>query len=138
MKFILENQPHYAIQGYEEGEITIAVVQQNEAAPASTAIKRLSRSFILGAEILNEDWRHPDDVKACQTEDFQPLLDLEPEVVLISTGNSIVFPPANALQAFYARNIGVEVMTTGAACRTFNVLASEYRKVIAGFMLVAT
>ncbi len=135
MKFILENQPHYAIQGYEDDEITVAVVQQNDTAPASTAIKRLSRSFILGAEVLNEDWHHPADVNACRVEDFQLLLDLKPEVVIISTGNSIIFPPANALQAFYERNIGVEVMTTGAACRTFNVLASEYRKVIAGFML---
>lgn len=59
------------------------------------------------------------------------LLELEPEVVLLGTGQRQVFPdPAFGAQ-FLAAGIGFEVMDTGAACRTFNVLVSEQRRVAA-------
>jgi uncharacterized protein len=56
---------------------------------------------------------------------------LQPEVVLIGTGQRQVFPaPAFGAQ-FLRAGIGFEVMDTGAACRTFNVLVSEQRLVVA-------
>ena len=59
------------------------------------------------------------------------LLELRPEVVLIGTGQRQVFPaPAFGVQ-FLKLGIGFEVMDTGAACRTFNVLVSEQRLVVA-------
>jgi uncharacterized protein len=59
------------------------------------------------------------------------LLELQPEVVLIGTGQRQVFPaPAFGVQ-FLKAGIGFEVMDTGAACRTFNVLVSELRRVVA-------
>jgi uncharacterized protein len=59
------------------------------------------------------------------------LLELHPEVVLIGTGQRQVFPaPAFGVQ-FLKAGIGFEVMDTGAACRTFNVLVSELRLVVA-------
>lgn len=59
------------------------------------------------------------------------LLELRPEVVLLGTGPKQVFPdPAFGAQ-FLAAGIGFEVMDTGAACRTFNVLVSEQRLVAA-------
>ena len=59
------------------------------------------------------------------------LLELQPEVVLIGTGQRQVFPaPAFGVQ-FLKVGIGFEAMDTGAACRTFNVLVSEQRLVVA-------
>jgi uncharacterized protein len=59
------------------------------------------------------------------------LLELRPEVVLIGTGQRQVFPaPAFGVQ-FLEAGIGFEAMDTGAACRTFNVLVSEQRLVVA-------
>ena len=56
---------------------------------------------------------------------------LEPELVLVGTGARQVFPAADFGAQFLRAGIGVEVMDTGAACRTFNVLAAEHRRVVA-------
>ncbi|MDP9013947.1 MAG: MTH938/NDUFAF3 family protein [Pseudomonadota bacterium] len=59
------------------------------------------------------------------------LLEFEPELVLIGTGGRQVFPEASFGARFLKSGIGFEVMNTGAACRTFNVLVSEQRRVVA-------
>lgn len=59
------------------------------------------------------------------------ILELEPELVLIGTGRRQIFPAPQFGARFLERGIGLEVMDTGAACRTFNVLLSEHRRVVA-------
>jgi uncharacterized protein len=59
------------------------------------------------------------------------LLALEPELILVGTGPHQVFPDPAFGAAFLQAGIGFEVMDTGAACRTFNVLVSEQRRVVA-------
>ncbi len=63
--------------------------------------------------------------------DFEPLLETEPEIVLLGTGARQQFPPRELIFAFARRGIGLETMHTAAAARTFNVLASEGRRVTA-------
>lgn len=63
--------------------------------------------------------------------DFSILLDEKPEVILLGTGTSTVFPPRELVFAFARRGIGFEVMATPAAARTFNVLAGENRQLAA-------
>jgi len=58
-----------------------------------------------------------------------------PEIVLIGTGTRHNFPPAAALVPLLEAKIGYEIMDTAAACRTYNVLASEGRRVVAGLVL---
>lgn len=62
------------------------------------------------------------------------LLDLDPELVIIGTGAAQQFPPPESLMMFYRAGVGIEVMNTQAACRTFNVLVMEERKVVAGLI----
>ena len=62
---------------------------------------------------------------------LEKVLDLQPEVVLIGAGARQVFLTPQQMMYFFSRNVGVEVMTTDAACRTFNVLVSESRNVAA-------
>jgi uncharacterized protein len=59
------------------------------------------------------------------------LLALEPELVLVGTGARQVFPAPGFCAEFLRRRVGFEVMDTGAACRTFNVLVAEQRRVVA-------
>jgi uncharacterized protein len=59
------------------------------------------------------------------------IMALEPELVLIGTGTRQVFPAAEFGAQFLRAGIGFEVMDTGAACRTFNVLVAEHRRVVA-------
>ena len=63
--------------------------------------------------------------------DFNSVFDTKPEIVLLGTGASNVFPPRELTFAFARKGIGLEVMDTSAAARTFNVLANEGRRVAA-------
>jgi uncharacterized protein len=63
------------------------------------------------------------------------LLAQGPEIVLLGTGPRQIFPAASFRAQFLSAGIGVEVMDTGAACRTFNVLVAEQRRVVALLML---
>lgn len=96
--------------------------------------RQLRRSFILSPTKLIEDWE-VGDVAALSAQDLEPLLALGPELVLLGCGDAQRFPPAEAQAACLARGVGLEVMTNAAAARTFNVLAAEARKVVAGFVL---
>jgi uncharacterized protein len=71
----------------------------------------------------------PDSVKELSEEHVTQMLSYEPEVVLIGTGSKIFFPEQALFAACYDRQIGVEVMDTKAACRTYTVLMAEGRKV---------
>lgn len=67
--------------------------------------------------------------------DFAPLVAKAPEIILLGTGPTNLFPPRELLFAFARRGIGLETMDTRAAARTFNVLASEGRRVAAALYL---
>jgi uncharacterized protein len=64
---------------------------------------------------------------------FDParILALDPELVLLGTGHRQMFPSTAFRAQFLSVGIGFEVMDTGAACRTFNVLVAEQRRVVA-------
>ncbi|HXA37104.1 MAG TPA: MTH938/NDUFAF3 family protein [Steroidobacteraceae bacterium] len=63
------------------------------------------------------------------------ILALDPELVLLGTGERQIFPAASFRARFLSAGIGLEVMDTGAACRTFNVLVAEQRRVVALLMV---
>jgi uncharacterized protein len=91
-------------------------------------------SLILTATALFEHWR-PLTAEDVHADDLAPLLELAPEVVLLGTGARQMFPDPLVLQAFHARRIGVEVMDTAAACRTYNLLVAEGRQVAAALIV---
>lgn len=66
--------------------------------------------------------------------DFEPLLALAPEVVLIGTGSKLRFAHPSVYSALLQARIGVDFMDNGALCRTFNILCAEERRVIAVIM----
>ncbi len=96
----------------------------------------LSTSFIIAPNTLIENWSVR-DITALTLADIAALLDLQPELILLGSGERQGFPPAETMAACLSRGIGLESMTNAAAARTFNVLASEGRRVVAGFVLAA-
>lgn len=95
----------------------------------------LTSSFIISPDKLIEDWS---TARILTAADMAPLLALQPEVILLGTGSRQVFPSASVMAACLTAGIGIEVMDNPAAARTFNVLASEGRRVAAGFLLTPT
>ena len=96
--------------------------------------RRLTASFVLAPNTLVETWP-VHDVKTMVPADLDALFALQPELVLLGCGATQAFPAAATMAACLSRGIGLEAMTNAAAARTFNVLASEGRRVVAGFVL---
>ena len=109
------------IRGYGPGELRI-----NDAVYRTSAI--VAAGEIRAAPALC-------DAAALAAEHAPQLLELKPEVVLLGTGRRQVFPAAAFGVQFLQAGIGFEVMDTGAACRTFNVLVGEQRHVAALLIL---
>ncbi len=111
----------HAIVACTEGEVRL----RNRAIAGSVIVTR---------ETVQDDW-HPPAPEALSIDDFEKLLALRPEVVLLGTGNRQRLPSPALYAAFAERGIGLEVMDNRAACRTFNLLLSEYRDVAVALML---
>lgn len=91
-------------------------------------------SVIVTREAVIDGWQ-PAMPDALTIQDFEGLLALAPEVVLLGTGSRQRLPPPDLYAAFASRGIGLEAMDNRAACRTFNVLLGEFRDVAVALML---
>jgi uncharacterized protein len=95
--------------------------------------REIRDSVILSATTLTP-WP-PRSVDELSVEHLPVLFELAPEVVVLATGATQKFPRAALRAEFATRKIGLEVMEIGAACRTYNVLVGEERKVLAAILL---
>ena len=91
-------------------------------------------SLVLSAKSILPDWS-VGSMDELSEDHLRPILELEPEVVLLGTGAQQAFPPPRLIMKFYENGIGFEAMTTAAACRTFNVMVSEERRVVAALIV---
>jgi len=94
----------------------------------------LQNSFVITPEQLRTDWP-PGSLEQVKGDDLTELAKLEPEVLLLGTGKALRFPATEQLAALIGLGVGYELMNTAAACRTYNILASEGRKVAAAIIL---
>jgi uncharacterized protein len=111
-----------AINGYAPGQVRV-----------NTRV--YSRSVIVTPQALVDDWP-PQDLAGLTTEHVARLAELDPEIVLIGTGESQRFPPPAVLEPLLRRRIGIEVMDTAAACRTYNIVMAEGRQVAAALFMI--
>jgi uncharacterized protein len=122
MKFTLESSSRVnLVRAYSPTELRIGEEQ-------------VRTSCILASERLITDWP-PRRFDSLLPEHLQAIFELEPEVVLLGTGERQRFPPAQIRAAFAARRVGLEVMDLGAACRTYNILVQEERRAVAALFL---
>lgn len=118
MQFTLENETNVnTVRAYSPHALRVGETEVRE-------------SCLLTAERLITEWP-PTHLEALESAHLEAIFALEPQVVLIGTGTRQQFPPAHLRAAFTERAIGLEVMDLGAACRTFNVLVHERRRVVA-------
>jgi len=96
--------------------------------------ERYERSIAVSAEAVHSDWL-VDSFDALSEAHFEYFLELRPEVLLLGTGGTQRFAHPRLYRALIDAGIGVECMNTPAACRTFNILVAEDRKVIAAILL---
>ncbi|MGH8211122.1 MAG: Mth938-like domain-containing protein [Steroidobacteraceae bacterium] len=96
--------------------------------------QRLHASCIVTADTVISQWQ-PARFSELTPAHLEPILALKPELVLLGTGATQRFPPAPIRSALTERGVGLEVMDLGAACRTFNILVQEERRVAAALFL---
>lgn len=96
--------------------------------------KVYENSLVISKHQLDDNWgiSHVDQISH---EIWLKLIEDQPEVVIIGTGQGLIFPHPASYAPAIEQGIGVEFMDSGAACRTYNVLLSEDRRVIAGIIL---
>lgn len=112
---------NYAIQAYHEDAISING-------------RRFEQSLVVAPQHLQPEWP-VDSMEQLSAEQLQKLVDLQPEVIIIGTGKQIRFPHPEVYAHVVQQGVGIEFMDSGAACRTYNVLLSEDRAVVAAIIL---
>lgn len=95
---------------------------------------RYEKSLIVTPQRILDDWE-PATFEYLATRHFEQIAGLEPEVVLLGAGPSLRFPHPALTRCLTEARIGLEVMDTPAACRTYNILAAEGRKVLAALLI---
>ena len=90
----------------------------------------IAGNVIVGADRVIEAWTTtpPHELSIA---DLEPALALEPTIIVLGTGTDHLLPDVELMAAVAARSVGLEIMSTPAACRTFNVLLQEQRRVVA-------
>ena len=99
--------------------------------------EKLTSSVVIGSrgERLAWNCKRFEDLDARH---FEQLAALQPELVIFGSGQQIRFPLGLWIKSLIEQQIGIETMDTQAACRTYNVLAGEGRKVIAALLIETT
>lgn len=111
----------YRISSYSDDSISINEVEYRQ-------------SLLLSAQQLLNPWPVT-SISDLDQQALEPVLQMNPDVVLLGTGQRQRFPSAQVFALFGERGIGLEVMDNGALCRTFNILVAEDRAVVAAIML---
>lgn len=96
--------------------------------------RQLTRSFLLTPRSLIEDWPAT-SIETLSTDAVAAITKLECPIVLLGTGARQRFPAPALLRPLIERQVGVEVMDTHAACRTYNILMAEGRDVAAALII---
>lgn len=124
MKIELDNSlAHpYRINSYEKGSILIG----NE---------RFVSSVIISPSNIVNNWQ-PQKFIDIASHHLDQILEMKPEMILIGTGRQQHFLKSELLLNIIKLNIGIEVMDTGAACRSYNILLQEGRNVAAALIMI--
>jgi uncharacterized protein len=109
--------------------VTVNVIRAWERGRVRVADRWLDGHVIVAPDRVIESW-DVDSPSTLEVEHLEPAIALAPEIILLGTGTELLLPDVDLMAALAERSIGLEVMSTPAACRTFNVLIGEQRRVV--------
>lgn len=141
MQFNREIDPFsHSIRSYGPGEVTVILPHkpaqiQDDLQPPSLRHETLHRSIIISPRRLIRDWP-PQQFEELLQAHFEIFSELRPEILLLGTGTQLRWPEYGMTKFLLNRGIGVEVMDTPAACRTYNILMGDERNVAAALLMI--
>lgn len=129
----------FTLQDESQGHVVVSctprrVVVRGRAAGDQPHELVLERSAILTPGEVVTEWS-PRECDSLTVEHMQVVLALRPELILLGTGERQQFPDARIAHAVLAAGVGFDAMDTRAACRTYNVLTQEGRRVAAALLI---
>lgn len=95
---------------------------------------RHESSLIMTSDRLFPEWSVK-NIKDIKENSFEAIESLDIEIILLGTGNTQEHLEPRLLEYFSKKNIAIESMSNQSACRTYNILANEERKVLLALML---
>lgn len=131
----------YSVRSYGPGEIIVRLPPTQAPVPVADTddlppnSQRFTSSIVISPRRLVTDWA-PQSMRELDEAHLQTLHSLKPELVLLGTGAKQVFTAPKLLLALQKYRIAVEIMDTGAACRTYNFLVADGRDVAAALMMI--
>jgi uncharacterized protein len=124
MQLTRDISTQHFIRAWEPGRVRIAE-------------RWITGNVIVGAEHIIEGWVAPAN-GLLTVDDLAPALALAPTILLLGTGNDRFLPDVELMADLAQRRVGLEIMSTPAACRTFNLLLQEQRRVVAALLNTPT
>lgn len=110
------------------------LIQRHESGTVTIGGQRYEKSLIVFPDKIVSDWP-VDGVATLRMEYLESILMAKPEVFLLGTGETQIFPSMELMAELALNKRSVDVMDTAAACRTYNVLVSEFRQVVVALIL---
>lgn len=124
MQINLETNEAHAIQAYSDTQVKInSIIYEHSLI--------VSRQEIITDIAIN-------NIQEITDHSIELLLECKPEVIIVGHGAAGQLPPFAIISQLAQKNIGIEFMSIGAACRTYNVLLSEFRDVVALIIMPTT
>lgn len=96
--------------------------------------KLITSNLVISKDRLIENWP-VDSYQNFALQHLDQIISWQPEVILLGTGKEPGFPNPELIAYASSKNIGLEIMDTGAACRSYNLLIDEGRNVVACLFL---
>ncbi len=115
-------------------QISEISIRRVESGTIMVGDQLLKNNFALTTDEVIGDW-NASVIEDITEDDFESHIASKPELILLGTGPKPVFPPRELVFSLARKGIGLEAMDTAAACRTFNILISEGRRVAAVFIV---
>ena len=118
-----ESTPANLIRAWDHGRIRVAD-------------RWIEGHLIVAADRIIAPWSVESPARLT-AEHLEPAIAMQPTIVLLGTGADVLLPDVDLMAALAARGVGLDIMSTAAACRTFNVLVHEQRRVVAALFSLA-
>jgi len=117
-----------------DANASVNLIRRYSASELVVGDVTLRSPCIVTADTIVPEWKFA-SIQCLMPDELTSILILEPDVILLGTGERQIFPAPSLISYCAARGVALEAMDLGAACRTFNVLVQENRRVAGAFAI---
>jgi uncharacterized protein len=127
---MMSHRLHDPVMQLSRDSSAVNFIRAWEPGRVRVADRWVAGNVIVANDAIIESWT-PNVAAELTIVDLEPALALQPTIIVLGTGTQQLLPDVELMAAVAARSVGLEIMNTPAACRTFNVLLQEQRRVVA-------